>query len=138
MKTIEGYLRLPYHIVLIRDEDENGQAGYVAEVQELPGCLSQGSTPDEAYDSVRDAMYGWIKVALEDGKPIPGPVADLEFSGRILVRCPKTLHASLSRAADCEGVSLNQFVVSALASAVDWRSAVTSASSASSPAARRP
>ncbi len=44
MKTIEGYLRLPYHIVLIRDEDENGQAGYVAEVQELPGCLSQGST----------------------------------------------------------------------------------------------
>jgi HicB family len=42
-------------------------------------------------------------------------------SGRLLLRMPQSLHASLARAADADGVSLNQFINSALASAVSWR-----------------
>jgi antitoxin HicB len=120
MRTVEEYLDLPYHVVIVRDEDEDGDVGYVAQVQELPGCISQGDTPEEAFESVRDAMYGWIKVALEDGKAIPEPAEEPTYSGRFMVRGPKTLHAALMRAAEQEGVSLNLFVVSALAASVDW------------------
>jgi antitoxin HicB len=120
-RAIEEYVRLPYHIVLVRDEDENGNVGYVAEVQELPGCISQGETVEEAYESIQDAMVGWITVALEDGKEIPEPAEEPRASGRFLVRGPKTLHAELMRTAEQEGVSLNQFVIAALAAAVDWR-----------------
>jgi hypothetical protein len=42
-------------------------------------------------------------------------------SGKLLVRMPRTLHADLARAADEEGVSLNQLITGALAAAVAWR-----------------
>src|SRR3954466_8333960 len=44
-------------------------------------------------------------------------------SGKLLVRMPRTLHAELARAADAEGVSLNQFITGALTGAVGWRAA---------------
>jgi predicted RNase H-like HicB family nuclease len=44
---------------------------WLAEVPSLPGCLSQGSTKDEALENVRDAIQGYIAVLEEDGLPIP-------------------------------------------------------------------
>ena len=43
------------------------------------------------------------------------------YSGRLLLRMPRSLHEELARAADRDGVSLNQFITGVLASAVDWR-----------------
>jgi HicB family len=43
------------------------------------------------------------------------------YSGRLLLRMPRSLHEELARASDRDGVSLNQFITSALASAVGWR-----------------
>lgn len=48
----------------------------------------------------------------DEGVPVPG---GKEYSGRILVRCAKSLHQALSEEADREGVSLNQLVVAKLA-----------------------
>lgn len=121
MTTIEDYLSLPYRVALTPDADDEGRSGWVAEVLELPGAVSQGDTPDEAVEHVRDAMAGWISVALEDGREIPRPREPDSYSGRFLVRMPASLHAQLARQADAEGVSLNQFVGSALAGAVGWR-----------------
>lgn len=119
----EEYVDRPYHISLVYDQDEEGASGWVAEVEELPGCISQGATPNEAIENVRDAMLGWVSVALEDGKPIPDPYEEPEFSGRFLVRLPRSLHAELVRQARQEGVSLNQYVSGALAASVHWRTA---------------
>lgn len=120
MRTLDEYMELPYAIVVVHDVDEDGNAGWVAEVEELPGAISQGQTPEEAVERVRDAMRDWIAVALEDGVAIPEPRAVLDFSGRFVVRVPASLHADLVRSADREGVSLNQFVTGALAGAVGW------------------
>lgn len=120
MRTLEEYLELPYAIVVVHDSDEDGKSGWVAEVEELPGCISQGRTPEEAVESVRGAMRDWIAVALEDGVTIPEPRTSADFSGRFVVRVPASLHADLVRSADREGVSLNQFVMGALAGAVGW------------------
>jgi antitoxin HicB len=120
MRKLEEYLELPYAIVVVHDIDEDGNSGWVAEVEELPGCISQGRTPEEAVERVREAMHDWIAVALEDDVAIPEPRAIADFSGRFLVRVPASLHADLVRTADREGVSLNQFVTGALAGAVGW------------------
>jgi antitoxin HicB len=66
-------------------------------------------------------MGGWLAVALEDGSDIPEPRSETSYSGRFVARIPKSLHAELVRAAEEDGVSLNQFVSSALAGAVHWR-----------------
>jgi antitoxin HicB len=121
MKTIDDYLRLPYHVVLTFDQDEDGNGGWVAAVEELPGTYSQGVTPNEAVEGVFDAMQGWISVALEDGREIPEPRAEPAYSGKFVVRMPVSLHASVAEEASREGVSLNQFVIAALAGAVGWR-----------------
>lgn len=122
-KTVEHYLALPYRIVLTPDTDDSGREAFVAEVAELPGCLGQGQTADEAVAMVRDAMAGWISVALDDDLAIPEPGSEDRYSGKFLLRLPKGLHAALARAAEAEGVSLNQFSVGALAGAIAWRPA---------------
>jgi len=48
----------------------------------------------------------------DEGVPVPG---GKEYSGRILVRCPKSLHQALDEEANREGVSLNQLIVAKLA-----------------------
>ena len=119
-RTLEEYMQLPYRVILTQDRDEEGNEGWVAEVAELPGCLSQGATPEEAAAKIRDAMLGWISVGLEDGHPIPEP-GDDGFSGRFVLRLPSSLHRDLARAAADERVSLNQFAAGVLAGAVSWR-----------------
>jgi antitoxin HicB len=118
--TLERYLELPYHVTLVRDPDGNG-AGWRAGVEELPGCSSHGSTPDEAVNGIRQAMAAWITGALQEGRDVPEPKPVEEHSGRLLLRMPRTLHADLTRLAEREGVSLNQFITDALASVVGWR-----------------
>ena len=120
----EEFLRRPYRISLTPDRDGEGNEGWIAEVDELPGCISQGETVESAVESVRNAMLGWISIALEDGRPIPPPRAEQSFSGRLLLRMPRTLHAELARHADIEGVSLNQLIVFALSRAVGGRERV--------------
>ena len=47
--------------------------GWLAEVPELPGCMSDGETPQEAVDNVMDAIARWIEAAEEDSRPVPAP-----------------------------------------------------------------
>ena len=119
----EDYLELPYKISLTKEPPVgDNRPIWFAEVEDLPGCTSQGDTPEDAVESVREAMRLWIEVALEDGTPIPKPRTQDEHSGRFIVRSPRSLHARLVREAQREGTSLNQFVTNALSGAVGWRS----------------
>jgi len=63
-------------------------------------------------------MRGWLQVSLEDGDPIPEPRPEEEYSGKFVVRVPRSLHRQLVEEAERDGVSLNQYVNVALASAV--------------------
>ena len=42
------------------EQDEAGY--YVAEVPALPGCFSQGKTPGEAINNIKEAIAGWLEV----------------------------------------------------------------------------
>ena len=92
--------------------EEDG--GYIAVATDLPGCSAFGKTQAKAIAEAQDAIASWIEAARAAGNPIPAPSkpADRErYSGKVLVRMPKSLHAKLARSADAEGVSLNHLIV---------------------------
>jgi antitoxin HicB len=113
-KTIDYYMGLPYTIEMV----PGIESGWVVSVRDLPGCISQGDSPQNAVDMIREAMCGWLEIALEDGIPVPEPRPAETFSGKFVVRVPRSLHREMTEIARREGVSLNQFVSTALARAV--------------------
>ena len=42
--------------------------GYVIDVPELVGCMSQGKTIDEALENIKDAIRGWLEVEKKHGR----------------------------------------------------------------------
>ena len=113
-RGIEYYMQLPYSILLHEVEDE-GEKYWIAEVPELPGCKSHGSTVEEAVRSIEEAKKDWILDSLEQGEEVPVPVERDRYSGRILLRMSRSLHRALSLMAESEGLSLNQLVVTLVA-----------------------
>lgn len=71
MKTLNDYLSLPYSIVLTPDTEDGG---WLAEIPELPGCLTFGDTQMEVLELIEDAKLTWIAGRLELGLPVPEPV----------------------------------------------------------------
>jgi antitoxin HicB len=104
-------MQRPYRKVISGNADE----GFLIEVPDLPGCMTAGETVTEAITMLDEAMLLWIGALLEDGQPIPEPTSGHEYSGRLLVRMPKTLHRRLIERAEDEGVSANQLAVALLA-----------------------
>lgn len=89
-------------------KDEGG--GYSIVFPDLPGCRSDGDSPEEAIENGRDALKSWLAVARELGDQLPKPFSAV--SGRFVQRVPRSLHAQLVAQAEAEGVSLNTLVVS--------------------------
>lgn len=50
--------------------------GFAALVRDLPGCMSDGETPREAYENAQDAIQCWMEAATEMGRPVPEPTPD--------------------------------------------------------------
>lgn len=63
---------LEYSVTIAPLSDEDG-GGFLATVPDLPGCMSDGETPEEALANVQDAIFCWIDAARERGKAIPPP-----------------------------------------------------------------
>lgn len=89
---------------------------YRAEILEFPGCLAVGDTPEEALSSLEAVAESWLESALAKGLAIPEPMAETEYSGKLMLRVPKSLHRRAAVAAKFEGVSLNRLIVVALTS----------------------
>jgi antitoxin HicB len=71
--------RLTYPVVVQPLKDEDG-GGFVATVPDLPGCMSDGETPEEALQNVQDAIAAWIEAAQDMGRKIPKPSAQLALA----------------------------------------------------------
>jgi predicted RNase H-like HicB family nuclease len=109
------YLRAPYSRVLIPD-DESGT--YTARILEFPGCVAQGDSVAEAYECLERAAEDWIVAAVDLGQEIPAPTEEQTYSGRVLLRLPKSLHKRAAELAYQDSTSLNQFIVAAVAEKV--------------------
>lgn len=99
--------------------------GYLVEYLDLPGCMADGETVEEALMEGEDAVTAWIRSAQEDGTSIPEPNSLSQYSGQWRIRVPKSLHAQLDSKAKLEGVSLNTLAVALLAEGIGRKNAAT-------------
>lgn len=87
-------------------EDEGG--GWLASFPDLPGCMSDGETPEEALRNAAEAESVWIAANEKWGK------AKTEKPARLVARLPRSIHRDLQRASE-EGVSVNTMMVTLIA-----------------------
>jgi antitoxin HicB len=113
---LKYYLDLPYTVIL--EQWREGKHHYwVARIAELPHCLIHGETPEEAIKEIEEVKIGWIKSNLKRGLPIPEP-SPRNYSGKMILRISPSLHKLLVQRAEIEGMSLNQYMSTALATSV--------------------
>lgn len=106
-----------YPFIIRHLTDEDG-GGYLIEFPDLPGCMSDGETIEEAIKNGKDAIKAWIEAAKEMNRKIPKP-GELEAqSGKWVQRVPKSIHFRLVTRAKEEGVSLNTLVIMMLSEAL--------------------
>ncbi len=103
-KDISYYLALPYSIYI----QAEAEGGFFARVEELKGCMTQGESLEEVASNIRDAMNAWLATALDRGIAIPEPES---YSGKFVLRVPRSLHRKLAENARRESLSLNQFLI---------------------------
>ncbi len=108
----------PYAFTLRQVED-----GYEITFPELPGCVTQVDSLDDVNTKIRQVKRTWISALLESGYQIPEPRDNVEFSGRILLRCPSSLHKALVEMAALEGTSLNQLLIQAASQLLGFKQA---------------
>lgn len=101
----------PFEIQPLSDEDGGG---FLITFPDLPGCMSDGETPEDAIQEGRNAFLCWMQAHIEAGRPVPLPTSS-SGSGKFVQRLPKSLHAKLSARAKQEGVSLNALVLTFIA-----------------------
>ena len=94
----------------------DGQTMFEARVKEFPDVREYSETLPEAYDLVVDTILTTADAFERLNRALPDPVVPQdEFSGRITLRLPKSLHRLLSHDAELQAVSLNQYLVNVLA-----------------------
>jgi len=115
-KELEYYAKLPYTVIVEQWDDGKGTY-WVARIAELPHCLIHTDTPEEAVKEIQEVKIDWIRSNLERGLPIPEP-RTRKYSGQIRLRISPSLHKLLTYRAETEGMSLNQYMATALATSV--------------------
>jgi antitoxin HicB len=61
------------HPFRMRPLDDEDGGGWLIEFPDLPGCMSDGETPEEALRNGADALECWMTAMREAGRPIPPP-----------------------------------------------------------------
>lgn len=113
------YLKMPYGRHVVPESDGT----FRAEIIEFPGCIAVGDTAAEALGNLENVAASWLEATIARGQHIPEPTESVAFSGKLVVRLPKSLHKRAARTAAQEGVSLNQFIVSSIAEQVGYSQA---------------
>lgn len=70
---------LEYPIVIEPLSAADG-GGFLATVPDLPGCMSDGETREEAARNVEDAIACWLEEAVDTGRQIPTPTKTLKIA----------------------------------------------------------
>ena len=102
-------MSLPYAMEVVEAED-----GVTISIPDLPGCVAYGESYEDAKKSLVATKRLWIEGKLESDQPIPEPTEVEAYSGKFVLRIPRTLHKRLDEEARQQGVSLNHYVSSLL------------------------
>ena len=106
---------IDYPMIIRRLTDEEG-GSFLVEFPDLPGCMADGETVEEAIAESHDALISWLETAKAHRDFIPS--SSNRYSGQWRLRVPKSLHAALALRAKQEDVSLNMLAATLLAKGI--------------------
>lgn len=109
---------LKYKLEITWSEEDGA---WVVNVPELPGCATHGDTAEEAVAMAHEAIEGYIETLRKMGKPIPPPLAERPFSGKIALRIDPNLHRDIALMAESQKLSVNTFIADRLRKAAALR-----------------
>jgi len=66
-----------YEMIIYWSDEDNA---YIVEVPELPGCVADGRTYEEAIKNAQNVIEEWIETAKELGREIPAPKGRLAYA----------------------------------------------------------
>ncbi|MBI3913713.1 MAG: type II toxin-antitoxin system HicB family antitoxin [Chloroflexi bacterium] len=66
-----------YEVIIFWSAEDQA---FIAEVPELPGCMADGMTHQEALANAQVIISEWIETANELGRPIPEPRGRLVYA----------------------------------------------------------
>jgi predicted HicB family RNase H-like nuclease len=112
--------------ITIRKKSIDGQMHFVGTVNELPDIEVFEETYQDAYVELINVVTDLKAIADKRDRKFPPPASavNYEFSGRVTLRIPKSIHWKATTIAESEGVSLNHFIASIIAEAVGIKSVV--------------
>ena len=116
--NLDYYDNLPYTITLER-WDEPDKTYWVARVLELPHCLTDGYSPEDALAEIKEVKREWLETNICLGNEIPEPMLR-QYSGQLRLRIQPSLHRALATRAKIEEVSLNKYMNTLLAQGVGY------------------
>lgn len=104
------------YTISVRYGEFEGEYCYEARIKELPTIAEYADSSAEAYALAIDSIETTAELYAEFGRSMPVPSVDKveDYSGRVTLRMPKSLHYSLAVQAERDDVSLNQLIVSVL------------------------
>jgi predicted RNase H-like HicB family nuclease len=70
-------MSIQYELIIYWSEEDQS---FVVEVPELPGCMADGETYEQAVANARQVIEEWIETAREQGRPIPKPKGRLMYA----------------------------------------------------------
>lgn len=73
MKTLDYYIGLPYSRRTEPVWEDDGSFYWLAWVEELDGCMTDGATELEAFNNLNDAFDAYVQASLEWGDEVPLP-----------------------------------------------------------------
>ena len=101
--------------ITVRQANFDGETLFEARVAELPDVVEYAESYAEAYELALDSIDATAKIFKKKGKALPKPIEPVDdFSGRVTLRIPRSLHKVLSEKAEREGVSLNHLISNSL------------------------
>jgi predicted HicB family RNase H-like nuclease len=101
--------RYTYRVTWSEEDNE-----YVGLCAEFPSLSWLANTPEAALKGIRQVVSDIVKDMINNGEPVPKPIACKQFSGNLLVRVPPEVHRDLTIKAAEAGVSLNRLARSKL------------------------
>ncbi len=111
-EPLSYYLNQAYPYTVTPDLEDGG---FVIHFPDLPGCMTQVDDPAEIASMADEIRVLWLRSEYAHGDDIPLPVDVADYSGKFVVRLPRSLHRALAESAERDGVSLNAYVTAVLA-----------------------
>ena len=101
--------------ITVRKGIFDGEECFEARIAELPDICEYADNFDGAYQLAIDSIQTTAFLLKEQGKEMPAPfISSDNYTGRLALHLPKSLHRKLAHTAKAEGITLNQYVANVL------------------------